>query len=53
MEIEKRYITTENVEVRENESGGYIIEGVAALLRKIMIWVGTLNESSVGRLMDD
>tara|TARA_R100000951_G_scaffold74686_4_gene62958 strand:- start:486 stop:1085 length:600 start_codon:yes stop_codon:yes gene_type:complete len=34
MEIEKRYITTDNVEVRESENGGYIIEGTAALVGK-------------------
>jgi uncharacterized protein len=57
MEIEKRYITTENVEVRENESGGYIIEGVAALIEKDndMGWYIERIERGAfdGRLNDD
>ena len=34
MEKEIRYTLDKNVEVRENDNGGYVIEGVAALVNK-------------------
>ena len=57
MEKEIRYTLDKNVEVRENDNGGYVIEGVAALVNKDndMGWYIERIEQGAfdGRLNDD
>jgi uncharacterized protein len=57
MNIEKRTITSKNIEVREAEDGGYVIEGIAAMVDKDndMGWYIERIERGAfdGRLNDD
>lgn len=57
MNIEKRTITNKNIEVREAEEGGYVIEGIAAMVDKDndMGWYVERIERGAfdGRLNDD
>jgi len=57
MNIEKRTITSTNIEVREAEEGGYVIEGIAAMVDKDndMGWYIERIERGAfdGRLNDD
>jgi HK97 family phage prohead protease len=57
MNIEKRTITSTNIEVREAEEGGYVIEGIAAMVGKDndMGWYIERIEPGAfdGRLNDD
>ena len=57
MNIEKRTITSTNIEVREADEGGYIIEGIAAMVDKDndMGWYVERIERGAfdGRLNDD